>query len=86
MYFLEGRGFVQQVDDDGHPAEQKLIAQAGETIVTPRGVWHHHGAVEGQDAVHLSITRDVPKNDANWRYGQFLPPDLPRESDDDRLL
>ena len=33
----------------------------GGTTLTPLGVWHHHGAVEGHDTAHLSITRDDPQ-------------------------
>jgi quercetin dioxygenase-like cupin family protein len=79
LYFLEGRGFVEEIDGRNQgPARPR----ADEAVVTPKGVWHHHGALDGFHAVHLSITRagldDDPKN---WRLGDFRPPVPPEAAE-----
>jgi quercetin dioxygenase-like cupin family protein len=77
LYFLDGRGFVQHVDADGNELSDPKVAVAGESIVTPPGVWHHHGALADDDTVHLSITCLVTDYDDNWQQGRFLPPVRP---------
>jgi len=77
LYFLDGRGFVQHVDATGNEIGDPIVADVGDSVVTPPGVWHHHGALAGHDTVHLSITSAVTNYDDNWQRGQFLPPIRP---------
>jgi quercetin dioxygenase-like cupin family protein len=77
LYFLDGHGFVQHLDADGNEMDKPIVAEVRDCVVTPPGIWHHHGALAGHDTVHLSITCAVTDYDDNWQRGRFLPPIRP---------
>jgi len=55
----EGLGFVEQSDK----VPQAIMC--GDQIYIPAGVWHRHGAKEGQTMMHLAITIGETKWDEN---------------------
>jgi quercetin dioxygenase-like cupin family protein len=77
LYFLDGHGFVQHLDAHGNSMDDPILTEACDSVVTPPGVWHHHGALAGDHTMHLSITCLVTDYDDNWQLGRFLPPVRP---------
>lgn len=57
LYVTEGNGFVQA---DGQP---KIRLHVGDRVYIPEGIWHRHGALEGEEGkfVHLAITTGETK-------------------------
>lgn len=61
LHVVEGRGRVQR---RGGPVEE---IRAGDTVVTPPGEWHWHGAAPGSFLTHLAIQQaDADRVDAYW--------------------
>jgi len=54
---IEGKGFVEF---EGQPDIQIAV---GDRVYVPAGLWHRHGALEGETLVHLAITT----GDTQWR-------------------
>ena len=63
LHFTEGVGLVQEKDS------QLIRARAGDTVYTPPGVWHWHGARADHFMTHLALadsSDDPAVPDVEW--------------------
>jgi quercetin dioxygenase-like cupin family protein len=63
LHVTDGRGVVQTRDAD------PIVMVPGDTVYTPPGVWHWHGAVRDRFMTHLALadsSRDPSVSDVEW--------------------
>ncbi|GAA1359975.1 cupin domain-containing protein [Arthrobacter rhombi] len=54
LHITEGAAIVQTRDGEA------LLARVGDTVYTPPGQWHWHGATTVQPMTHLALSESVP--------------------------
>jgi quercetin dioxygenase-like cupin family protein len=63
LHVTDGQGLVQT--RDGHT----IVMRPGDTVYTPPGVWHWHGAAPGSFMTHLALSdrsRGAGATDVEW--------------------
>jgi quercetin dioxygenase-like cupin family protein len=65
LHVTEGIGVVQERGGD------VKVLRAGETIFTPPGVWHWHGASKDNFMTHLAIW-EAPESGEESEWGEYV--------------
>ena len=68
LHVTEGIGLVQA------SGEQPLLIRAGDTVYTPPGEWHWHGAAPDQFMTHLAIW-EAPESGEESQWGKHVSDD-----------
>jgi quercetin dioxygenase-like cupin family protein len=70
LHVTDGRGLVQSRDG------QTVVMRPGDTVLTPPGVWHWHGAAPGSFMAHLALSDTGGEADvADVEWGDHVSAD-----------
>lgn len=69
LHVTEGRGWVQS------RGEEPIELAPGDTVFTPAGEWHWHGAAADQFMCHLAMWESAASDEPETEWGEKLAPD-----------
>jgi quercetin dioxygenase-like cupin family protein len=73
LHVVEGVGLVQERGDEA------TVLRSGDTVFTPPGVWHWHGASADQLMTHLAIWQ-APESGDESEWGEHVSDDEYRQA------
>ncbi len=71
LHITQGTAIVQTRDGN------TILAQPGQTVYTPPGEWHWHGALEDTFMEHLALSESLPPEDGQTvTWGEHVSDDV----------
>ncbi|OZF25701.1 cupin [Rhodococcus sp. 14-2496-1d] len=66
LYVTEGIGLVQS------RGGEVVEIRAGDTVYTPPGEWHWHGAAPGHAMTHIAMFQGAPEGGSDAQWGEHV--------------